>query len=276
MSNQFEKKMKTIGKYLFLITVVGLALTGCQKQSDEIDVSLKAAIAFEGGYYETDWQSGDAEAECALAGGCSGLSYKMDHGLVEGITYYEDVIKVEALSSQSFKWSSEVPVCKIIVKAGRGAYVYNIGNAIEGTIVYPEIVGLKTKDISHITFCFGLPEIITVKVIYQDATNTYWGVSAGTVVFTSLWCGQLGVNPYPFTEPIKLIKAYTSPTQPGIGYVTIIDNKIKITLNPGLTLVEAHIYLGTEADLIDPDNLVSFCPDYENDWILYVDWDPGL
>jgi len=261
--------MKTIIKSVFLVAILALVITGCQKEGDDLNVSLKSTIAFTGGIYISPWQSGNAEFECAQAGGCDGGSYKMDQGVYAGSSFNGGGVTITGISKQEFSWSSIYPVCKIIVKAGNGAYIFEIGGAQSGSVPYPKDLGVKEKDISHITFCFALPKVITLKFVYTDGISDYFGVSDGTNVFSAGWCSEwyLGVNNYPTTSPITLHRA--GIFSPSIGTLTVdAFGDVTINLNEGLSLVQSSLFVGTEADLKDNLSPYDVCPAYYNlPWI---------
>lgn len=175
-----------------------------------------------------------------------------------------------------FYLTDEAQFCvgAVIVKGGNGAIVYKYPNGTRGDVglTSPLNSSYQPADLSNLTFCFVKCEnlVIAVKVWYNN--NSLWGATTGKYVFFSSWCRQAGINTYPFTEPLILEQAYTD-TQ--IGTVSLINGKIKISLNQGLTLTSGYIYIGTEEDLITPVNFINGCPDYTNDWIPYVDWDPA-
>ena len=149
--------MKTIFKSFFLVAVLALVMTGCQKETDNINVSLKSSVT---PVLYPNWQSGNAEVECGQVGGC-GFAYKVDdwnqsNGMNGTYTHADgNVITISNSNGKTFDWSSEWPVCKVIVKAGTGAFIYSypVGTKSDAGLVAPE-----GKDISHVTFCFSNPE----------------------------------------------------------------------------------------------------------------------
>jgi hypothetical protein len=62
-------------------------------------------------------------------------------------------IEITAGDYQSFTWESDMPVCTIYVKAGKGGTLeYDTEGSYGGTIDISE----ETKyDISHVSFCYG-------------------------------------------------------------------------------------------------------------------------
>ena len=157
----------------------------------------------------------------------------------------------------------------VIVKGSNAANVYYYG--LGGSTGDDGLFAPGGKMVSNLTFCcIPCDEelIIAVKVRYYN--GSVWGSAAGENVFSTGWCGlgYLGINSFPFTKPLFLEEAYTDNV---IGSVSLIGGAIKITLNSGLPF-EAFIFIGTEEELTDPANLIDGCPDYENDWMPYVDW----
>lgn len=251
--------MKTIIKSVFLVAILALVVTGCQKEGDDLNVSLKSTIAFTGGIYISPWQSGNAEFECAQAGGCDGGSYKMDQGVYAGSSFNGGGVTVTGISKQEFSWSSIYPVCKIIVKAGNGAYIFDIGGAQSGSVPYPKDLGVKEKDISHITFCFGKPEtppewVIALKTIITS-TDIPWayGVSGGTVLSTG--GAEVGYNNYILggaDDVFPLMYGFGPFNQ--IGTITAkdyVENNIQYlelvidTDVPDWSFMETYLYVGT-------------------------------
>ncbi len=251
--------MKTIIKSVFLVAILALVITGCQKEGDDLNVSLKSTIAFTGGVYISGWQSGDAEFECSQAGGCDGGSYKIDHGVYAGAYFNEGDVTVTGISKQEFSWTSIYPVCKIIVKAGNGAYIFDIGGAQSGSVPYPKDLGVKEKDISHITFCFGKPEtppelVLALKTFLADGALVSWAVTNGEgSEINSMYMGYInyvynGNNSYELydhgliTNPIGTIEIsdYTDLLD-GIHYLEIVMN---IT-SPNMSFLSTYLYAGS-------------------------------
>lgn len=258
--------MKAIIKTVFLTAILALVVTGCQKEGDDLEVSLKSTIAFTGGVYISDWSSGNAEAECALAGGCDGGSYKIDSGVDAGVYFNEGGVTVTGINKQKFSWTSIYPVCKIIVKAGRGAYIFDIDGALSGTVPYPTNLGVKEKDISHITFCFDKqpePVVIAIKASYWLSYTSYensiysdlrYTCSTGTLIYpaSEIECNVVGINYYPGTSSFPLLE--------NVGNVTIEESNnsliITVDLNDDFVWNQTSLYLGNLAGLGD----LSTCP----------------
>lgn len=253
--------MKTIVKSLTLFLILALAAAGCQKDTGEPDVLLKKITG--------------ADAECAAVGSDCAYAFKVepweeyagDDGIfIQNGTYKTPVgntITISNADGHSFHWTSNYPVCEVIVKAGNGGpiggglYVFSGGN--EGDVTYSD------KAISHVTFCYGEPElIITVKTYYKSLAGAGYCVSSGPVVYSSgAWCANWlwGINDYPFTTPIDL---HTPGTTQKLGEVNMVNGKIVVKLNEGLTIDNTYIFIGTEYELLS--NLSGGCPIY---WVTY-------
>lgn len=233
-----------------MIAAVMMVVSGCQKSDDGISVSLKSSAVQT---VVSNWTSGDAAAECLAAGGNCGYAYKIDewdemYGM-DGVyeTMEGNTITILNSDGKTFDFISVAPVCKVIVKAGRGAIIYSYpeGGVYEDT----GLLGFQTKGISHVTFCYAEPPelIIAIKVQYTDGSiNNKYGESVGTFAFVSTaWCGALGYNPYPTTPSIGIAR-------PGFGTIgtAVVDNRdVTLTLNKGNTLVMAYLFIGTLEDL---------------------------
>lgn len=243
--------MKTIIKSVLLTAILALVVTGCQKEDVDQNVSLKSLTSFVGGFYESNWQSGNANFECAQAGGCDAGSYKMDHGIASGITYSENAVTVIGTSEKSFSWTSTKPVCKIIVKAGTGAYIFEIGGLKSGTMTYPVIGGVKAKNISHITFCYS-PNPMVIAFKTQTTNHPAWTVVAGydlkTVDFYSFVNGFNGkiYQDGDINQPFGNINVSDSNAD-GLLEVTIDNSDM-----PALFFeYESHLFVGTLADYLN-------------------------
>ena len=168
--------MKTIIKSILFTVALALVMTGCQKETDNISVSLKSS-ATSTRIIDVWNPAGGAIAECEAAGGSCGYAYKWNQdpdgggellpplglpneGAPNGTIVTPDGNSITILNSdgKTFDWISVAPVCKVIVKAGRGAIVYYYDPAVthdEG------LIGFLSKGISHISFCHGdLPAMV--------------------------------------------------------------------------------------------------------------------
>ncbi len=113
------------------------------------------------------WQSGNAEEECERAGGCGEFSYKIDGWQDTGMDgdYLTDdgnLITIYDSNGTTFSWSSEWPVCTVIVKGGPDAnvYYYPAGSFGDTALVAPvNLNNNKLYGISHVTFCYNEPEL---------------------------------------------------------------------------------------------------------------------
>jgi hypothetical protein len=262
--------MKTIIKSVFLVAILALVITGCQKEGDDLNVSLKSTIAFTGGIYISPWQSGDAEFECAQAGGCDGGSYKMDQGVYAGSSFNGGGVTVTGISKQEFSWSSIYPVCKIIVKAGNGAYIFDIGGAQSGSVPYPKDLNVKEKDISHITFCFGEPQKIC-KDAWALKNYTFYAKCFYDLNLTGFTPSRLGWTNgrlWPQLFQFNLFAGGIDCTNYGtlVGTMTINYNgtsaAVNITMISPYTLDGIHAYFGY-------DKLPMYSGQYTDDPALY-------
>lgn len=255
---------------MLMIAALMIVAAGCQKSDDGIDVSLKSSGVQS---IVTNWTSGNAATECKAAGGDCGYAFKIDEWDEEfGMdgdfeTMEGNTITILNSDGKTFDFVSEYPVCKVIVKAGRGAiiYTYPEGGVYEDT----GLLGFQGKGISHVTFCYAEPPelIIAIKVQYNDGIRNKYCESTGTLAFVSTdWCGVLGYNPYPTTPSFELVR----PGVGIIGTVTVDNRDVTITLNKGNTLVMAYVFIGTLEDLQTTNLLENGCPWYSNpnDWIL--------
>jgi len=267
--------MKTFTKGMLMLATVVMVATGCQKIDDSIDVSLKSSGAQS---VVTNWKSGNAAAECEAAGGDCGYSYKIDEwdeafgmdGAFE--TLEGNTITILNSDGKTFDWISEYPVCKVIVKAGRGAiiYTYPEGGAYEGS----GLVGYQGKGLSHVTFCYGEPTeelIIAVKSYYLGPNGNNYVVSAGTIAFGSGWCGWLGYNPYPQTASFNMMSPYVK-----LGTVEVTNGDVKVILDidKNYVLVTTWVFIGTLEELTTTNLLEDGCPWFRNNEVWFQNDSP--
>lgn len=253
--------MKKTTNFMLLVAAVLFAATGCQKIEEDFDVSLKSSGKVT---IVNNWKSGNAAFECKSAGGECGFAYKIDEwdeylgmdGAYE--TMEGNTIVILNSNGKTFDWTSEYPVCKVIVKAGRGAYVYSYP---DGATHDEGLIGFQGKGISHVTFCYGEPSdlIVAVKCYYLKGDRNNYGVSEGTFIFNSGWCSWLGYNPYPTTSDFLIMSPYDR-----IGEVTVIDGDLTITMDEGYQLVTSWVYVGTLENLTTSNLLEDGCPWYRN------------
>lgn len=247
---------------MLMIAAVMMVATGCQKSDDGIDVSLKSSGVQS---IVTNWTSGDAAFECQAAGGDCGYAFKIDEWDEEfGMdgdfeTMEGNTITILNSDGKTFDFVSEYPVCKVIVKAGRGAiiYTYPEGGVYEDT----GLLGFQGKGISHVTFCYAEPPelIIAVKARYHDGTREKHCESAGQQAFmTSEWCNFLEYNDYPSTSSFDMVRLGEV-----VGSVVVEDGNVTVTLTEGNTLIYTWLFIGTLEEL-QTINLVDGCPDLGN------------
>lgn len=252
---------------MLMIAAVMMVAAGCQKSDDGIDVSLKSSGAQS---IVTNWTSGNAETECEAAGGDCGYAYKIDEWDEEfGMdgdfeTMEGNTITILNSDGKTFDFVSEYPVCKVIVKAGRGAIIYTYPEG--GVYEDSGLLGFQGKGISHVTFCYAEPPelIIAVKARYDRNTSETTTTednceSAGMVAFTAGWCAILGYNPYPSTASFDMVRQ-------GVVVGTVVvneDGDVTVTLDEGKTLTDAWVFIGTLEEL-QTMNLKDGCPNFTN------------
>jgi hypothetical protein len=259
--------MKKFTKLMFLFAAVMMVVSACQKSNDDISVSLKSSAVQE---VITSWTSGDAAFECEEAGGECGFAFKIDEWDEEfgmdGDFETMEGNKITILNSdgKTFDFVSEYPVCKVIVKAGRGAIIYSYPEG--GVYEDAGLLGFQGKGISHVTFCYAEPPelIIAVKARYlryiDETTSTEDNCeSAGMVAFTEGWCSILGYNLYPSTASFDLVRQGEV-----VGNVIVNeDGDVTVTVDEGKTLINAWVFIGTLEEL-QTMNLKDGCPYFSN------------
>ena len=155
--------MKTIVKSILFTGVLALAVTGCQKVSDDTDVTLKAKI-------------GEPTFECQTQGYDCGSAIKVEWPASIDVGYtstYGDgnVITITSVDGDCFTWTSIYPVCAVLVKAGNG-YATPTGaiSGTGGTTCIPS----DGPSISHVTFCYSPnPMIIAFKSQLSPSGTAY-------------------------------------------------------------------------------------------------------
>lgn len=270
------RKLKFI---LILIAIIGAVLS-CEKA--RISEIIRDEVPYDGIGIPIFEQGNISCDDVELADGLvqvfpfSTGRINFENGVFDGIWPKGLEVNVRDNTFIDFFLTDEADYCvgSVIVKGGNGSIVYKYSAGVRSDIglTSPLNASGNPANLSNLTFCFvKCPEdlVIAVKVWYND--GSLWGATTGENVFLSEWCGNgyLGINPYPFNESIVLERSYSDEK---IGLVSLIDGKIKITLNTGLSLTNAYIYIGSKEELTDPANLVYGCPDYSNDWIHYIDW----
>lgn len=157
----------------------------------------------------------------------------------------------------------------VIVKGGNSAnvYYYPEGTLGDEGLAAPINSSGSPAGLSNLTFCFvecnePEPQIITVKTYFKVNGGAGYCVSAGRIVFAEgAWCASWfwGVNEYPFTTTIDM---HAPGTTQKLGEVTMVDGKIVVKLNDGLTIDKTYLFIGTETELLA--NLSGGCPAYWN------------
>lgn len=266
--------MKSIIKQFLFTVVLALIFSGCQKLNDGTDnqSSLMKSIN------TAQVPVSGAQADCQAVNSNCAYAYKIDDwnaisGIMDG-TYTTDegnVITIAGSDGHNFTWTSEWPVCAVIVKAGQALVV--LGSGYSGTVNY------DLKEISHVTFCYDVEKVekvIAVKAYLWNGNGQWiWAGSAGSeesYIFrpTSQWCQYLGINYYPAISSFPLIDGLLS-THENVGTVTIepVSNalNVTVTLKTGYLLDQTYLYVGdlngltnTTSDQQYPRG--SGCPDY--------------
>lgn len=153
-----KTKKFLLGTFFFAATMA-LVLFSCQKDQVEMNdgasfIKLKSnvePVAID------PWKSGDAKFECGQTSCDNDFSFKIDLAAPNGIytTDKGNIITISNSDGKTFDWSSDYPVCAVIVKAGTGALIYYYNDAYGDT----GLSAFEGKDISHVTFCYNDPEM---------------------------------------------------------------------------------------------------------------------
>jgi len=262
--------MKKITRLMLMIAAVIMVATGCQKSDDGIDVSLKSSGVQS---IITNWTSGNAETECEAAGGDCSYAFKIDEwdeefsmdGAFE--TVEGNTITILNSDGKTFDFVSEYPVCKVIVKAGRGAIIYTYPEG--GVYEDSGLVGFQGKGISHVTFCYAEPTeklIIAVKSYFSGPNGKNYVVSSGTTAFGSEWCEWLGYNPYPGTASFDMMSPYVKR-----GTVEVTNGDVKVTLDvdKNYVLITTWVFIGTFEELTTTNLLEDGCPWFRNNEVWF-------
>ncbi len=136
------------------------------------------------------WEPGDACDECDEATACGDYGWKIEtindiiqNGVYDTSTDQFDndpvlppnnaMITISDCDGSSFNWSSDQPVCTVIVKGGTAAHVYSYPDgAYEDTDLTAPINPANGEpfDVSHITFCWNVYEWNwgTMSIAYED------------------------------------------------------------------------------------------------------------
>lgn len=115
---------------------------------------------------QSQWQSGNAAAEAYYADNCGDFAYKVDDwdraGKDGQYSHAGNVITISnSHGGQSFNWTSDYPVCAVIVKGGPGAGVYRYNPAVTSDYDLTAPVNPKNNrnyGVSHVTFVFSDPQ----------------------------------------------------------------------------------------------------------------------
>lgn len=113
------------------------------------------------------FQPGDAYYECSTYGCGGDYAYKFDNwdpATVNGARNVDggNVITISNATRSTFDWSSEYPVCAVIVKASTRAYVFQYpGGSYGDTGLYSPLNPNNGNpfDISHVTFCYDQVDV---------------------------------------------------------------------------------------------------------------------
>jgi hypothetical protein len=173
---------------------------------------------------------------------------------------------------------SQYCVGAVIVKGGPAAniYTYSPGVRFDVELSAPINSSGRPAGLSNLTFCFvecppPTEEIITAKVKFSDGSGVdKFGVTEGTNVFTTGWCGEwyLGVNDFVTPDTIMLHQAAYPYLK--VGDVIVLESgDVKVDLIDGYNLINAALFVGTEDDLksyLWTDN----CPAYYAAPWMYV------
>jgi hypothetical protein len=196
----------------------------------------------------------DSDGDFEFDGEFDGVQVTVDEG-----TYVNFTIK--NLPGECFR------VGAVIVKGGNSAnvYYYPEGTLGDGGLAAPINRSGSPAGLSNLTFCFvecnePEPQIITVKTYFKVNDGAGYCVSSGRVVFMEgAWCASWlwGVNEYPFSKTIDM---HAPGTAQKLGEVNMVDGKIIVKLNEGLTIDNTYLFIGTEAELLA--SLSGGCPTY--------------
>jgi hypothetical protein len=194
-----------------------------------------------------DWQAGDAAFECNEAGLDCDFAYKFDEwdGSEDG-PYVVDggnTITILGADAQAFSWTSQFPVCAVIVKGGPSANVYYYDGALGDTALVAPVNPRNGQnyDISHVTFCYDDPD-----TCYQE--ETAWSTGP-RYVRRGNWATST-----PYVAPGGTVKIFAGQTLEA-GTATFsapdADGKVTITIN----LTGGFIFYYDGADVVADDNL---------------------
>jgi hypothetical protein len=159
-------------------------------------------------YSFADWQSGDAESQCAAVTALTGIDYfyawKLEGAAPNGSwTHFGNTITISGSNGKVFNWSSTQGIGAVVVKGGPGAniWVYDPQAYGDTGLYSPNNPGGNLPDVSHVTFCWN-PQLEISKTAVPSYTRTYqWSILK--------WADHGdGVTTDPFDEvPPRLILA---------------------------------------------------------------------
>ena len=271
--------MKPIIKPVLFTAFLALLITGCQKSTydSNLQAELKGSI---NGIEPVG--VGSPTEECAAAGYNCGYAFKIEPwdeftGVGDNVVYNADdgvpggnVITIVTSDGHNFTWTSNYPVCAVIVKAGKNSTVYPVNGAKSGS------VNDIDKVISHITFCYSKEIVLAVKCTYKRGfdyrvpyTLSFCASGGDGAVYPfsgcteNEWCKTMGYNTYPEVNTFPLVDKYYPET---VGTVTMLEGtgslQVTITLKSDGLINEIWLYSG----LTIPESATT-CPDYHtNDW----------
>lgn len=171
---------KLIASATFTVALVLILATVCSTVNAQ-GASPQPGLIYEGAWHDgylyviANWTSGDAASECALAASYTGVPclYRVKiENPPDNDTYTFDGMTITITNSNGthFDWSSTQHIITIIVKAGNGSNIfhYGVGGATSDTKLY----AYDNKEISHVTFCWGVPEQVIPEVPLGTITAT--------------------------------------------------------------------------------------------------------
>lgn len=149
------------------------AISSCEKEEDAVaqnklagpDISLQTRSVEP--VFAEDFQSGDAESECAQSSCDGDYAWKIDEA-PEGVytinseefdnlpTAFEGMFTVTETDGTYFSWTTDMQICAIIVKGGPDANIYYLDDQCEGFDFHAPINPNNGNPygLSHVTLCF--------------------------------------------------------------------------------------------------------------------------
>jgi hypothetical protein len=223
-----EKQMKK--RFIILAALLSLVLM--------FSMAMAASV---NPVYFPDWQSGNAEFECAQAGApAAQFAYKIDewdeeNGMDGTYTHEGNTITIYNSTGSTFSWSSVYPVVKVIVKGGPNAqvYYYPSGSYGDTNLVAPVNPNNDTNyDISHVTFCFNPPAeqwmgetawAAGTRYVTRGNWATYTAYTPGTTV--TLFAGQtMNAGTVHFSAPADGVVTITITLNAGWRFEDVEEN----------------------------------------------------